>query len=260
MDLSTAQLSVWLGSFFWPFTRIGAMLTAMPLFGSRLLPVRIRLVIAVGLTVVLIPVIPPVPALDPLSPDGVMTMAQQLLIGFAMGFTLQLVLDAVSLGGQAMAMGMGLGFASMVDPQNGVQVPVLSQFLLIMATLLFLSLNGHLVALQILADSFRVLPIGPHGVSAASVQAVIRWSSQMWVGAVLIALPVMVSIMMVNIGFGVMMRAAPQLNIFAVGFPVTMLVGFALIMVTLPTISDNIRQLFMQSFDVSRALLAAGGR
>jgi len=258
MNLTTAEIGAYIGTFMWPFVRIGAMFSIAPIFGSQMLPVKTRLLVTVVVTLVLIPVIPAVPALDPLSAEGVMTIAQQFLIGFAMGFILQLVLGAVTMGGHSIAMGMGLGFASMVDPQNGVQVPVLSQYFLIMTTLLFLSFNGHLIMIDLLAQSFHILPVASSGLIADGVWGLLVWSSQMFVGAVQIALPVMISLMVVNIGFGVMMRAAPQLNIFAVGFPITMLVGFVLIMVILPSIGLVIEELFNQAFEYVGVMLRGG--
>jgi flagellar biosynthetic protein FliR len=176
-----------------------------------------------------------------------------------MGFVLQMVLGAVTLGGQVIAMGMGLGFASMVDPQNGVQTPVLGQYLLIMTTLLFLALNGHLVIIEVLATSFQTLPLDGGGLAREGLLGLVGWAGEMFAGAVLIALPVSISLMTVNVGFGVMMRAAPQLNIFAVGFPVTMLVGFVLIIITLPSIAEQVEGLFDSAFAFAR-ILAGGGR
>ncbi|OOZ42136.1 flagellar biosynthetic protein FliR [Solemya pervernicosa gill symbiont] len=258
MNLTTAEIGGYIGTFMWPFVRIGAMFTIAPIFGSQMLPMRVKLLIAVTVTLVLIPVIPAVPNLDPLSPQGIFTLMQQFLIGFSMGFVLQLVMGAITMGGHSVAMGMGLGFASMVDPQNGVQVPVLSQYFLILTTLLFLSLNGHLIMIDVLAQSFHILPVGTSGLLAEGVWGLVQWGGQMFAGAVLIAMPVMISLMVVNIGFGVMMRAAPQLNIFAVGFPITMLIGFVLIMVTLPTVADLIQRLFDEAFNFLRLMLQGG--
>ncbi|MEJ2591746.1 MAG: flagellar biosynthetic protein FliR, partial [Candidatus Thiodiazotropha sp.] len=196
---------------------------------------------------------------DVLSHTGFLIMLQQVLIGVVMGFILQMVFGALIFGGQVVAYSTGLGFASMVDPQNGVQVPVIAQFYLILATLLFLLSNGHLLTIELLADSFQSLPVAVDGITRNGLLEVVAWGSRMFAGGLLIALPIVGAMLMVNMGMGVVMRAAPQLNIFSVGFPVTMLIGFALMWVTLPNLFDVFNeyldgafQLMMQALRVTR--------
>jgi flagellar biosynthetic protein FliR len=176
-----------------------------------------------------------------------------------MGFILQMVFAALVFGAQAIAYSMGLGFASMVDPQNGVQVPVLAQYYLILATLLFLNINGHLLAIDLVADSFHTLPVAVDGISRNTFGEVVAWASRLFAGGLLIALPIMGAMLTVNLGMGIVMRAAPQLNIFSVGFPITMLIGFALMWVTLPNVlavfsdlQEEAFQLVMQILRVTR--------
>jgi flagellar biosynthesis protein FliR len=190
------------------------------------------------------------PAADVLSHTGFMIMLQQVLIGVVMGFILQMVFGALIFGGQVVAYSTGLGFASMVDPQNGVQVPVIAQFYLILATLLFLLSNGHLLAIELLADSFRSLPVAVDGITRNGLLEVVAWGSRLFAGGLLIALPIVGAMLMVNMGMGVVMRAAPQLNIFSVGFPVTMLIGFALMWVTLPNLFDVFNEYLADAFQL----------
>lgn len=254
--LSTAEVAAWIGGFFWPFVRIGAMLMAAPIFGARTVPVRIRLSLGVLLTWMLLPVIPSPPVVEPLSAAGLLIMVQQVLIGVAMGFILHMVFSALSQAGESVAMTMGLGFASMVDPQNGVQTPVVSQHYVIMATLLFLALDGHLVAIEVLAESFDRLPLGVDGLTREGLWQLVTWGAYMYAGAVLIALPAVASMLLVNIAFGVITRAAPQLNIFAVGFPMTLMIGFLLLMVTLPSLIPQVSDLLVDAFNLMGELLA----
>jgi len=151
-----------------------------------------------------------------------------------------------------MAQTMGLGFAQMNDPANGVTVPVVSQFYVIIATLLFLALNGHLVLIDVLAESFQMLPISMQGVNNDGLWVLISWSSWIFTGAVLMSLPVVVALLLVNVAFGVMMRAAPQLNVFAVGFPLTLTFGFIFMLASLP--------IFLPQFSdmVEHALMVVG--
>jgi len=130
---------------------------------------------------------------------------------------------------------MGLGFASLNDPSSGVVVPTVSQFYTIFITLLFLAMNGHLVMIEVLAQSFIDLPISQTGLGSEGIWKLLSWASYVFSGAVLMALPALASLLIVNLGFGVMTRAAPQLNIFAIGFPVIMTIGFVIMMVSLPS-------------------------
>ena len=255
MELTSAEIFTWVGGLFWPFIRLTAMLLATPVFGARMVPVRIRISIGLFLAWMLFPMLPDVPAVDPLSPAGFLISIQQVLIGVSMGFILQMVFGAVVMAGQNIAMSMGLGFASAVDPQNGVQVPVLSQFYMVIATLIFLALDGHLVIIETLVNSFYLLPIGSAAVSADFVWQVAAWGSYMFIGSVLMAVPVMVALLLVNLAFGVMTRAAPQLNIFAVGFPVTLLAGFILLLFGLPALLPQLSNLFADAFATMQDML-----
>lgn len=253
---TTSQIAGWIGEFVWPFMRIGAMLMVMPVFGGRLVPARVRVLMAVALAAVMVPVIPPVPAVDPLSAEAVAIAVQQLLIGLVMGFMLQLVFSALVIGGHAIAMSMGLGFASMVDPQNGVNVPVIGQYYVTLATLLFLALDGHLVLISVLAESFHQLPIAAHGLSRDVFWTLANWGTRMFAGGILIAVPALIALMLTNIAFGVVSRAAPQLNVFGVGFPVTLTFGFVVIYLTLSNLLPQFQTLLTDAFTLLSSLEA----
>lgn len=260
MTLTMAEITAWVGSFLWPFFRIGTLFMVAPITGSSNIPVRVRLILALAVTLLVMPLLDSVPQVTPFSWLAIAIILQQLLIGAAMGFALMLVFSAIVTGGQLIAMQMGLGFASMVDPQNGTQVPVLSQLYIIMTTLLFLGMNGHLVLIQLLVESFRLLPIGDSGIGADGFHAVAAWGTQMFAGALWLALPAMASLLVVNIAFGVMARSAPQLNIFAIGFPVAMIMGFVVILYTLPSVVPQFGQIVERGFDLVQYLLLGGAR
>lgn len=238
-----------LASYLMPFLRVSALMLAAPIFGAKAVPVRIRVLLAIYITVLIAAVLPPVEAVDFLSPEGMLMAARQLMVGLAMGFILQMVFAAMVLAGQFMAMTMGLGFAMSVDPQNGVQVPVLSQFYVILSTLIFLALDLHLLLLRYLADSFVLLPIEMSSLPAAFGMTVAAWASHMFIGALMIAIPVITVLLLINITLGVITRAAPQLNIFAVGFPVTILGGYVLIILTLPGLLSALDVIYSSAFD-----------
>ncbi len=216
--------------------------------------VRVRIVLGILITFLVMPLLPAMPAVDPLSVEGLMVSIQQILVGLAMGFILQLVMGALAIAGEAIAMTMGLGFASMVDPANGVNVPVLSQFFLIVGTLLFLALGGHLMIIQLVVSSFQAMPVGVDGLERDSFWVIIRFSSQMFIGAIWIALPAMISILVITLAMGIMTRAAPQLNIFSVGFPVTILMGFVIMMLVLPTLLPRFNQLLLDGLQASQRI------
>jgi flagellar biosynthetic protein FliR len=258
MRFESAEIAAWVGSFVWPLVRIAALVSVAPVFGSRLLPRRLRLILVVVLTWTVLPFIPPVPAVEPVSPASLLITAQQVLIGMSMGFMLRLVFGALEVGGQIIAMQMGLSFASSVDPQNGAQLPLLSHFYTLIGTLAFLALDGHLMLIQVLVESFRTLPVATLGLHTDALWTLAGWASQMFGGAVLIALPAIASLMVVNLAFGVITRATPQFNIFAVGFPISLLLGLFIILYSLPTLLPQLERLLDAAFQTTRQLLAAG--
>ena len=185
MLFSTAEITGILGSYLWPFFRIAAVLMAAPIFSSNFVNVRSRLMIAIALSIVIVPTIPDaVPSVEPLSSAGLLIIAHQILIGICMGFMLQLLVNAFIIAGQVVAMQMGLGFASMVDPQNGITIPVISQFYLIFVTLAFLSIDGHLILIRVLAESFTTLPIAPSGLVYTDFRDVAAQASWMYAAGV----------------------------------------------------------------------------
>lgn len=260
ITVTTAELGSWVGALLWPFMRIGAMLLAAPVFGAQMIPVRVRLVLALAMALMMAPlVVGDAAGIDPLSATGMLVSVQQILIGLAMGFVLQIVFTAMVVAGQSMAMSMGLGFATAVDPQNGIQVPVVSQYYVILATLMFLALNGHLLMIQMLAESFSTLPVNPIGLSREGLWVLIGWAGRMFEGAVLIALTALTAMLLVNLAFGVMSRAAPQLNIFGVGFPVMIGAGFVVILLSMPALLPQLSGLMLDAFELLGQLLAIGG-
>ena len=248
MNFSSGELNTWMTLYIWPFIRIAALVSVAPIFGTHTVPARVKLVIAVALTMVVAPILPKMNYIDPLSFGGFITAFHQFFIGIAIGFMVSLVFSALITGGQITAQLMGLGFASMMDPQNGVSVPVVGQFYTVLATLIFLVLNGHLLLVDVLVSSFQTLPVGEYGLSPEKIWQMVLWSKWIFIAAVVIALPAVTSLLLVNIAFGVMTRASPQLNIFAVGFPVTIVLGFIVILISLSYFIPKMQQLFGQAF------------
>jgi flagellar biosynthetic protein FliR len=183
-------------------------------------------------------------------------VAQEVLIGVAMGFCLQMIFDALIVAGQTIAMSMGLGLATMIDPQRGVSVPVISQFFLILGLLIFLSLGGHLATIRLISDSFTLLPLGVP-LSREGVWMIVGWGGQMLAGAVQIALPAATALLVANIAFGVMSRAAPSLNLFAVGLPAGLLLGFLILLLNIGHLSTLLAQLLQSTLEMLTGALTA---
>ena len=257
MTLASSEIMSWVGSFMWPLIRIAALVGVAPVFGARTVPVRAKVAFALVLTLVIAPVSPPVPVVDPISGEAVLIVLNQMLIGAAMGLALQMVFAMFIVGGQIIAFQMGLGFASMVDPSSGTQVPVISQFYVILLTLIFFALDGHLTFINVVADSFHTMPIGVNGLSNDGLWALVNWGGQMYLGAVQIALPAIASLLLLNLTFGVVTRAAPQFNIFSIGFPVTMVAGFFIMLSTLMAVLPQIKLQLANGFALMRGV--AGG-
>lgn len=249
-----AQLESWIGQGFWPFVRIGACFMVAPVFGASYVPARIRILLAGLVTMVALPLVAPPAGLTLLSVNGAIVTGQQVLIGAAMGFALQLVFDALTLGGQLLANGMGLGFAFNVDPLRGVSTPALGQFYVILGTLIFLALNGHLAVIELLVGSFHGLPVGSDGFGANALLALANWGTQLFAGSLRIALPGITALLVINMVFGVTSRAAPSLNLFAVGLPVTLVFGLAVIMLDLPSMQSGFTDLLDAAFTLLRSL------
>jgi len=257
MQFTEAQISQWLAEFIWPLLRIGAMLMAAPVFNTRQIPIRFRMLLAVLITLLVQPVLPAVPVVSVFSNDALMIALQQIIIGVALGLIMQMAFQALIFGGQVMAYSMGLGFANMMDPTNGVQVPVVAQFWLILAMLAFVMMNGHLVMISAIVDTFTVLPVATDGLTRVGIWEILSWASRMFAAGVLMAMPVIISLLLINIGMGVVSRAAPQLNIFAIGFPITLMMGFLLIWVTLPQVMTSFGSLVTEAFDRSAIVLGS---
>jgi len=251
------QIESWVGSAFWPFVRIGACLMAAPMFSASYVPPRIRIVLAGGLTLVALPLIPRSEGLTLLSGDGVVTTLQQILIGATLGFILQMIFEAVNLGGQLIASGMGLGLATTVDPLLNVETPALGQLFVMLGSLTFLALDGHIALIDILLTSFKGLPIGPQGFSAESIKGFANWGDQLFIGALRVALPGMTALMVINLAFGAISRAAPALNLFAIGLPIGLVFGLLVVFLGLPNMQAGFVDLLQSTFQFLLHLTAA---
>ncbi|WP_043695310.1 flagellar biosynthetic protein FliR [Luteibacter sp. 9133] len=253
MPIDLGQLEGWVGGAMWALARISGLMLVAPVLGSTMIPMRIRL----GLTVLLTMVLAPLAPLDirPLSAAGVAVLSQQVLIGAALGFILKLVFEAVAFGGQFLSQAMSLGFAETVNPGVGGTTPVISQFYTMLVTLMFLVMNGHLQLISLLADSFRSMPVGDVGIGADGLWGVLSFASHLFSGAVRVALPALTAVLVVNLGFGAISRSAPSMNLFAVGFPITICLGVLAVWLSLRALPGAFDSLQTAAWDTMRQLI-----
>jgi flagellar biosynthetic protein FliR len=252
------QIESWLGSALWPFLRIGACLMVAPMFSASYVPARVRVVLAGALTLVALPMIQQPQGLTMLSGDGVVTTIQQVVIGAALGFCLRLIFDAMNFGGQILANGMGLGMAFSIDPLLDVETPALGQLYVMIGSLTFLALDGHIALIDTIVTSFRGLPIGPAGFSSDALHSLANWGNQLFIGALRVALPGMTALLVVNLAFGAISRAAPSLNMFAVGLPLALVFGLIMLFFALPTMQSGFIDLMQQTFQFAQSLSGSG--
>jgi flagellar biosynthetic protein FliR len=237
----------------WPMLRLSAFLAFTSIFSIRAVNIRIRICLAFALAFFVSQQVV-IPRIDPLTADGLTEVFRQILIGLTMGLILQIASAALVVAGQAISNAMGLSIANMIDPNMG-NVPVISQFLTILGTLVFLGMGGHLVVFGLVLESFRILPIGQEFFSQDMLSKMLHWSSMMFLGALLLALPVLMTLLFINIGLGFVARAAPSLNIFTVGFPALILVGFFIFILSMGNNVARVEWIWTQGFLTLRQYL-----
>ncbi len=248
-----AQLQLMLGALLWALGRVGGFVLVAPVFSSTLIPTRIRVALSVMLALVLAPLAPA--TIDPMSGAGVATMVSQVLIGAAVAFVLKLVFEAVAFGGQMISQSMNLSFSEVVNPQSGGSTTVLSTFYMTLAMLIFLAMDGHLRLIALLADSFHTLPPGSGTIGPAGFHAVVMFGTELFGGAVRVALPAVTSLLVVNIGFAAISRAAPSMNLFAVGFPITITLGIVVLWLSLRSLPGAFDALQASAWSLMRDLI-----
>jgi flagellar biosynthesis protein FliR len=249
ITLSSTELNTWIAAFVWPLTRILGLIATAPLFGNLSIPIRVKVGLGVMLTLVIAPTVPAIPAADPMSLAGLLILIQQLIIGLAMGFAMRIVFAAVEMAGEVAGLTMGFGFATFFDPQTRARTSAIAQFLALLTLMLFLALNIHLSMLATLADSFVSMPISGTPTGAGSFRQIAGWGGLIFTAGAQLALPIIAALLITNIALGILTRAAPQLNLFGIGFPITLGVGFLIIALMLPYLATPLERLFQQGLD-----------
>ncbi|WP_255987774.1 flagellar biosynthetic protein FliR [Chitinolyticbacter albus] len=243
LTITQAQIDLWLALLWWPFLRVLGFMLADPFYSSRSISMQVRVPLCLLLTVLISPLLPAPPAFAVVSPQGVLIAVNQLVIGLAIGFAVRLVFTTVEMAGNIAGLQMGMGFAMFYDPQTSANTPVVGQLFSLLNILVFLALGGHLVMLKVLVESFGQVPIVADPLGAAGFRLLAEQGGMIFRMGVLLALPVIGSLLITNLAIGVMTRAAPQLNVFAVGFPLMLAIGVATVSIMLPFLPPHIESL-----------------
>jgi len=232
ISISSELINSWIINLLWPLTRVLGVMATAPILSDRSIPARVKLGFGIVLTLIIMPTLPPIQEFEIFSFKGLLILVQQMIIGLAMGFSIRLVFAAVGMAGQMIGMSMGLGFAVFFDPMTQSQNTAISQFLTMLLMLIFLSLDGHLMMVRALADSFVTMPIAME-TGSISPMKVAMWGETIFTTGLLLALPAVAALLITNMALGILTRTAPQLNLFGIGFPITLSIGFLVLALAL---------------------------
>lgn len=258
ISFTTTELYAWIGGLLWPLTRILGLVAAAPVFGNTGVPSLVKLTLGVLLAAIVAPTIPAIPAVDPTSWAGILIAGQEMLIGMAMGFSMRLVFAAIEFGGELASSTMGFSFASFFDPNSAGRSSAVSQFMALVATMAFLAMNAHLVLVEVLVESFFTLPISGTPMSLAAPLEMARWGGRIFSAGLQLTLPIVAALLITNVALAILTRAAPQLNLFGIGFPVTLGAGLLVLSLTLPYLNTPLQNLFNQGIEASRRIPRIG--
>lgn len=254
ITISSDLLQSWINGLLWPLTRILGMIAVAPFFGHTAIPVRFKVATGIFITLAVMPGLPPLPEVAVFSLPSVAILVQQLLIGVAIGFVMRIAFAAVDMAGHFCAMSMGLGFATFFDPQSHGQTTALTQLFVVISILFFLAINGHLMLITAVASSFTSIPIAPQFTGAISFMRIVVWAEHIFSTGLHLALPVITALLIANLALGILTRTAPQLNLFGIGFPITISIGLIVIALAFPGMAIPLERLINDSFNTIQQL------
>lgn len=250
ITFSEAQLVAWISPILWPFVRVLALFTAAPVFSQRSIPMRAKVGLAFLVAVCAQATLIDQPVVSINSPDALGTLVQQIVVGLAIGFAVRLVFAALEVAGELIGLQMGLNFASFFDPASNAQISAISRFFVQIGTLLFIVINGHLLLLMAVVKSFDSFPVDGNFMQSLAQMRIHEMGGAVFASAFWIALPMIAMLLFVNLALGIISRVAPQMNIYAVGFPVTLTVGLIGIVATLPMLEQPLMALLQRAMDI----------
>jgi flagellar biosynthetic protein FliR len=248
ISVTSAQLDIWILAYMFPMARILGVMATAPIFNNDGMNMQTRLICGLAIAMALAPVLPPMPRMPADSWQAGAILIQETLIGTLMGFSLRIVFAALDVAGELTGMQMGLSFAVLYDPQTAGQTPVVTNFFALITTLIFLASNGHLLIIQLLAESYDLLPVSSQPFAADSLRTVVASGSTLFSLGLMMSMPIISALLIANIGLGVLTRVAPTLNLFAVGFVVTLMSGFVVLALSMPYLGVALEKLFELCF------------
>ena len=253
ITVTEAQISAWLSPLLWPFFRVLAMFTAAPVFSNRAFPMRSKVGLALLVAVCAQASLGGQPQVSFNGPLALETLVQQVVIGLAIGFSVRVVFASMELAGELIGLQMGLNFATFFNPTSNAQSSSTAIFFGNMTTLLFIVMNGHLLVLMAVIRSFEVFPVGSSLMGALAKVRLYGLGVDLFSSALWIAMPMIAVLLLVNLTLGIISRLAPQMNIYAIGFPVTLSVGLLGISITLPMLDQPFATLFTRTIELFSA-------
>ncbi len=255
VEVTFDQLQAWLALFLWPFVRVAAFIMVCPLLGHSSVPNQVKIGLGVMLAVAIAPSMPPMPDTPIYSWAGVGIIVEQVLIGVSLAMVIQIMFTAVQAAGEFVGLQMGLAFATFFSPDTGTNTMILSRWLYFVALLMFLAFNGHLISIEILAATFHTLPIASMSLNVGAWELLVRFGSTIFIAGMLLALPLMGSLLIINLSLGILNRTAPQFTVFSIGFPMSLTTGLFLLTVLMQDIGKYLQGLFSQGLQFMQELI-----
>ena len=255
INFTSVELNALITGFLWPLTRLLGLIATAPLFGNVSIPRRVKVGFGIALAMIVAPVIQTPTGLEPMSLQGLLILMQQLLIGIAMGFSMRLIFSAVELGGEIASLTMGLGFATFFNPQSQGRSAAVSQFFSLVTLMIFLAADVHLALLSVLVDSFSTMPIIVGPMAGSLSEQVLHWTTRLFSAGLQLSLPIVAALLITNMALAILTRAAPALNLFGIGFPITLAVGFSMMGLTLPYLTTPLTNLFQEALMFIRQMV-----
>ncbi|MCG8708900.1 flagellar type III secretion system protein FliR [Brenneria sp. 4F2] len=248
IEVTSGELTYWLGLYFFPFVRLLALIATAPLFNEKGIDSKIKVGLAFLCAVLVAPSLA-VESTPIFSAPGIWLLIKQVLIGISIGFTMQLAFAVFRVAGEIIGLQMGLSFATFFDPSNGTNTSVLSRFFNVFAMLLFMVFDGHLWLISLLADSFHLIPINADLVNSSIFLSIAQTGGLIFINGLMLSLPLVTFLLIINIALGVLNRMAPQISVFVIGFPVTLTIGILTIGLLMPLFAPFSEHLFSEFFD-----------
>jgi len=249
VTFTEAQVLAWVSPLLWPFLRVLALFGSMPVFAQRGVPMRLRVALAFLIALCAQASLPPMPLVELDSATALLVVVQQLLVGLSLGFAARVVFAAVEFAGEVVGLQMGLNFAGFFDPSTGGQTTTLARFYGVSVSWLFIIINGHLLLIAAVAQSFQSFPVGPEPFAFLRAMQPQVWGAEIFRLGLWIALPMVAMLLFVNLVLGIVSRVAQQMNVFAIGFPITLSVGLLGVLLTLPMMSAPFTMALEQMLD-----------